>query len=289
MKYDINVTPAAGNPDPAGTQYAATAALKDRFPYSVVTQAKTGTLSVSIPAAPKPPPKALFQDAFERPDGLVTNEYAYWNPQDGASVQSPDWEMTSGSLFIRNKAAWTGIPDVISNPTPDSSQGTNSANFRATTRRKDLGNVAISFRLNMAGFISTQQTPAVAWDGVHVFLRYQSEYQLYYASVNRRDNHVVIKKKVPGGSSNGGTYYEIGSYHPFTFPFGVWQNVKVTIQTKPDQTVLITMQVVAGSQTMTWQAVDNGIGGAPILAAGGTGIRGDNCNFQFDDFRVDTL
>ena len=287
MKYDINVTPAAGNPDPAGTQYAAAAALKDKFPYAVVTQAPTGTMSVSIPAAPKPPPAALFQDAFNRPDGLVTNEYAYWNPQDAASLKSPDWEMTSGSLFIKNQAAWTGIP-VLSNATPDSSQGTNSADFRLNTRRKDFNNVAVSFRLNTTAFNPVEQN-GNPWDGIHVFLRYQSEYYLYYASVNRRDNHVIIKKKMPGGNTNGGTYYEIGTYKPFVFPYGAWQNVKVTIQTKPDQTVLITMQIVAGSQTLTWQAIDNGIGGAPILAPGATGIRGDNCNFQFDDFRVDAL
>jgi hypothetical protein len=58
-------------------------------------------------AAPAPPAPAattgtvLFQDHFDRPDGLITNEYAYWNPTHSDAVISPDWEMTSGSPFAR--------------------------------------------------------------------------------------------------------------------------------------------------------------------------------------------
>lgn len=34
---------------------------------------------------------------------------------------------------------------------------------------------------------------------------------LFYASVNRCDQTVAIKKKMPGGSSNGGTYFTLAS------------------------------------------------------------------------------
>src|SRR4051794_34420913 len=45
------------------------------------------------------PSGGVFADNFNYPNGLITNEYAYWNPSDPRAVQSPLWEMTSGSLF----------------------------------------------------------------------------------------------------------------------------------------------------------------------------------------------
>ncbi|MBK9102893.1 MAG: hypothetical protein IPM90_15765 [Austwickia sp.] len=44
-------------------------------------------------------------------------------------------------------------------------------------------------RLRINRMTSTAPTPQVAWDGVHLFLRHQSEYSLYYASVARRDGY----------------------------------------------------------------------------------------------------
>ena len=84
-------------------------------------------------------------------------------------------------------------------PNADSSGGNNSAIFRLTTRSKSFGNVRVGFRLYQNKLVSTPSTTAVAWDGVHIFLRYQSRESLYYASVNRRDGRVVIKKKCMGG------------------------------------------------------------------------------------------
>src|SRR5258708_39144373 len=86
----------------------------------------------------------LFSDDFHRPDGLITNEYAFWNSSDPKAVQSPPWQMDSGSFFAKDQAGWTGLPD---DKTPDatSSKGTNSAVFRLTTRGSDFGDVAVSF------------------------------------------------------------------------------------------------------------------------------------------------
>src|SRR5262245_60018249 len=53
----------------------------------------------------------LFSDNFNRPEGLITNEYAYWNPTDPSAVKSSDWQMTSGSFFISGNAGWSGVPD----------------------------------------------------------------------------------------------------------------------------------------------------------------------------------
>src|SRR5207245_108362 len=57
----------------------------------------------------------LFSDNFNRPDGLITNEFVYWYPTDPTGVSSPDWQLDSGSLFIQGNAAWSGVPDDCSN------------------------------------------------------------------------------------------------------------------------------------------------------------------------------
>src|SRR5437762_3088405 len=44
----------------------------------------------------------LLSDGFSGPDRLLTNEFAYWNPDRPGAVQHSVWEMTSGSLFVRN-------------------------------------------------------------------------------------------------------------------------------------------------------------------------------------------
>src|SRR6185369_15401481 len=113
-----------------------------------------------------------------------------------------------------------------------SQKGNNSAVFRLTTRQDNFLNVLVEFDLMHQGLNSTDKTPPVDWDGVHIFLRYQSQYNLYYASVNRRDNTVVIKKKIPGGPSNDGTYYDISSYNRHIVPYMVWQHVAAMIQNR---------------------------------------------------------
>jgi hypothetical protein len=195
--------------------------------------------------------------------------------------------MTSGSLFANGGAYWTGVPDVA-NPNSTSSNGTDSAIFRLTTQRANFGDVAVSFTLHNNGLSSTTTTPPVAWDGVHIFLHYQTEESLYYASVNRRDGHVVIKKKCPGGPSNGGTYYELGpgeiANHPI--PFGTNQNVGATVADNSDGSVTLTLSL-GGTKIVS--ATDTGVGCSPITQPGKVGIRGDNDNFTFSGFTVSSL
>jgi hypothetical protein len=187
-------------------------------------------------------------------------------------------------LFAQAGTGWTGRPD---DGTPDarSTTATNSSVFRLTTKRADFANVAVDFSLRNVAFSSTATTPAVAWDGVHVLLRYQDEASLYYASVNRRDGAVVIKKKVPGGPSNGGTYYTLASAgRPFVL--GAVQAVRATVVTNPDGSVGIR---IYRDGVLVLQATDAGTGGPPITRAGAVGIRGDNDEFRFDDFTVTSL
>jgi len=127
----------------------------------------------------------------------------------------------------------------------------------------------------------------VAWDGIHIFLRYQSEYNLYYASINRREQTSVIKKKCQGGTDNGGTYYELTSYVPHAWPTNAWQHVSATVKNNTDGTVTIALYDDSG---LVVQAIDNNrVQCPPITNPGAVGIRGDNNNFLIDEFTVTDL
>lgn len=241
---------------------------------STSTTSTTSTTTTTIPGGGS----VLVSDEFNRPDGLITNEYAYWNPSASDRITDTTWAVTSGSIFAVSGTGWSGIPDDRE-PNATSSNGTDSAIFRMITNKSGFTNVEVSFRLVNQGFSSTSSTPPVAWDGVHVMLRYASETSLYYASINRRDHTTQIKKKVPGGTSNGGTYYTLSS-GIFNFSEDAWQDVKAAITNRADGSVLIQLW---GNGSLVASAIDAGTGG-PVIPSGRVGIRGDNAEFSIDSF-----
>jgi hypothetical protein len=223
----------------------------------------------------------LYEPNLSGRDRLLTNEYAHWNPGAPGSHMSLDWSVTSGSLFLRHGVAWTGVPDA---KTPDaaSDNGTGSSVFRMTSHRRDFGNAAIAFRLRNLGLISNGRAAASEIDGVHVLMRWQSPAEFYVVSVNRRDNLVVVKKKLPGGDVNGGTYITLGQA-PSPVAYGSWQSFQVRIKTTGS--TLVTISVTQRKQTVL-TALDDGTHGRAILASGAVGLRGDNCQFEFASFKV---
>jgi hypothetical protein len=228
----------------------------------------------------------LFAPKFPTTDRLITNEYAYWNSTSPTAVKSVDWEMTGGSLFAKSGYGWTGKIDRLS-PGPTSTTGTNSAVFRLNTKRTTFGDIRV--RLSTQ-FVRLENNPVafpVAWDGMHIWLRYQSQYHLYYASVARRDGAVLIKKKCPGGFSNGGTYYTLTSeVKGYPIALGKWRDVGATAVNYPDGSVRITLLV---NGNFVVGVNDKGVGCAPIRAPGAVGIRGDNAEFLFTKFEVSSL
>jgi hypothetical protein len=248
----------------------------------------TAPPATTAPLAAPSVGSVLFADSFERPDGLITNDFAHWSPGNPRAVRSADWEMTSGSLFARSGEASTGTPDGCEDASATSSPCTASAVFRLNSVRHDFGDVALSLDVTNDRLLTTSRTPAVAYDGIHLWLRYQSEYELYAVSFNRRDGHLVIKKKCAGGSENGGTYYELGegeaAGHPI--PFGVVQHVTATARDLPGGDVALTL---ARDGATLLSVVDDGVGCAPITAPGAIGVRGDNDEFSFDDLVVASL
>jgi hypothetical protein len=223
----------------------------------------------------------LLVTSFPSGERLITNERAYFSPHAPGIRTSPDWIVTSGSLFSDNGAGWTGVPDDVS-PNVTSSNGTDSAVFRAVTRRADFLNVTVSFQLRISELVATKRTPAIPYDGVHVFLRYQSDRYLYVVSVYRRDGVVAVKEKVPGGPINGGTYFTLAQAR-YRMAMQQWIPVSVTVRTLSNNAVRFTV-TISGHQVLT--STDERRSVAPILAPGRVGLRGDNCEFFFRDFTV---
>jgi hypothetical protein len=226
--------------------------------------------------------RPLLVDGFDQPNGLITNEFAAYNPHDPAAVQSPVWIATSGSLFARDGAGWTGVPDT-GTPGPRSLQVTDSAVFRIVTKDDSFQNVSVSFSLFVQHFMPGQGGIMPSFQGVHVFLRYQSPDLLYVVSVDRRDGIITIKKKVPGGPSAGGTYYTLAQVHGKA-AVRRWEQVSASVVNNDEGGVDI--KVWLGGR-FRLSAVDNGVGDAPpITHAGRVGLRGDYTEFLLDNFTV---
>lgn len=229
--------------------------------------------------------RPLFYDGFNTangPNDLITNEYAFHHPADQEAVRSAFWEMDSGSFFSRGGLGLTGVPDDCT-PGRYSQPCTHSVLFRLNTKRRDFGNALVQTSLKNHRLVSTPSTPPEDWDGVHIWLRYQSQFHLYYATVNRRDGRLVIKKKCPGGPSNNGTYHTLASRSGFSIPFGPWQLVGAAAHNTPSGSVVLTLYHDGEPKL---RAIDSGTGCAPITLAGATGVRGDNDDFALDGFSV---
>ena len=225
----------------------------------------------------------LFAPHFGRGTTLVTNEFATYNPRAAGAHRSSSWIVTSGSLFERDGAGWTGAPDERK-PDVNSTSATGSSVFRVVSRASGFGNVSIRMRLRvdrMLGGLRTGQN----WDGVHLFARYQSPVSLYVVSVARRDGSVVAKKKVPGNNANGGTYIQLGPTVHFGLPLAVWHDVRLDVR-DVDGGVRLTLHL---DKQLALDVVDRGADRAAITTPGRVGLRGDNCEFDFDGFKVRAL
>ncbi|MCE3553490.1 hypothetical protein LWC33_18770 [Pseudonocardia sp. RS11V-5] len=144
-------------------------------------------------------------------------------------------------------------------------------------------NVTVHLQLLVNGFVTTERTPQQDYDGAHIWVGYRSEYELYAVSVDRRDGRLAIKKKCPGGPSNGGTYTDlVEEYEDAPVPIGHWQDVLVSSTTARDGSVTIS----AARDGYRLEAHDTGIGGCSPLTSGRVGIRGDNAELYFKDIVV---
>jgi hypothetical protein len=246
-------------------------------------------------------PALLLRDTFSAangPNGIVTNAWALFHP---GGVTSRTWEMTSGSLFSRAGAGWSGAPD---DGTPDrlSRRATGSAVFRLRTARASFRDVRVDaeIRVNRWSKARRGALPAIV-----LWVRYASERSLYWPSVLRADAKVDVEKKVPGGPfpDNAGTYYILAPYTQRGWPVspGRWYRVAVTVRNGADGSV--TISTYRDGRRMT-TSVDRGAGQrvqvartgdgasnptAALRRAGGLGIRGDNADFDVRSYEVRAL
>jgi hypothetical protein len=239
-------------------------------------------LAVALPQKTSPHGRLLFAARFgDR--GLVTNEWAYYNPLASNSVQSSQWEMTSGSLFARDGGGWSG-PIDSGKPDRLSRTATNSAVFRLVSRWA-FDDYSVSFSFRLLRLTTTPQTPAHDWDGLHLWLRYQNAQKLYFASFDRRDGHIVIGKKYPGGSANGGRYERLSTSVRVRLAPLVWHRLRASIETTA---ATVTIRLLLDGKLVA-RAVDRDGGDPPITKPGRVGLRADNSEFEFRHFEVRTL
>jgi hypothetical protein len=230
--------------------------------------------------APVPP----FAPTFPA-SGLVTNEFAYREPNNPQAHDSADWIVTSGSLFAQDGDGWTGVPDSGETGT-DSAEHTDSAVFRLVTRRRDFGAVKVATSVKVDRPITTPHTPASQWDGAHIWLRYHSPSELYALSFRRRDGALVIKRKITADDSSavdGGDYTTL-TQTTLPIPYGSWQQVGASAVNGPGGTVQLTLEI-NGRAALT--VVDHSPG--PLLKPGGVGLRVDNSQLWFRDYTATPL
>ena len=243
--------------------------------------------------APLPAPSnILFSDPLSGPDRIVTNEFVHWSPNDGCPYTSSTWDMTSGTLMIKNGAGYSGVPTAETEAVCNSEQHNNSAIFRLNTKNLSFKNVAVSMDY-MAVQHGGGGAPNNSYDGIHIWVGYQTEYALYAATIYRWDGIIVLKKKVPvaqaqcASPANDGCYYNLSNEttHKNLTTAKVWHHVVVTTQATSSSSQHITV-TIDGSKVI--DTVDNNVHGA-TYPMGAVGVRGDNTEFYFKNFTVTSL
>lgn len=221
------------------------AAVAVAFGLVAVTRHTTAT-------GPSPAPSAApLAIRYSGEDRTVAGEH---------DERDADLELTSGELDVRDGHAFT-----------------DSAVFRARTRRADFADAAVTLRIRNDGLFTTRRTGTRTFDGISLGVRYGSPFELYYINVARRDGTVAIKKKLPSGS--GGRYTTLASTaRPAVY--GRWEDVEVDVRTEGDA-VAISL-VIDGARVL--EARDTH--GKTILHPGRVLLRSDNCRFSFNNVVV---
>jgi hypothetical protein len=225
---------------------------------------------------PPPPPGQVDMLAGLPHDGVVAADTS--SPHVGGQ-----WLVTSGSLLTRNGQLWSGRPDA--GPAAPAQDRTGSAVLRAVSTSRDFKNVHVFVEMKLTALSTTTRTSAQAWDGVHIFLRYQNQTDLYAVDLTRRDGTLAIKRKRTAGAdvsaadiSNGGVYKTLATTrHAMSHQ---WHSYEVSVANGP-RDVRISLSV---DGKLVLSAVDPDT--ASLRDAGAVGLRGDNANFTIRKFLV---
>jgi hypothetical protein len=177
------------------------------------TESPTPTpATLSSAPAPSPSVDVIVSDAFEAEDGLMTS-HEYYTPGDfpfgGASLSSnpsPVWEGDSGFFYRQGHWGYSGRPR----------DWKDRYFFRMNTRNFNIQDAAISWRYRSAQFGEDGYASESA-DAVDVWLRYQTQYNLYVFQFDRADDRFQAKRKIPAQGwtgpatliANKGVYYTL--------------------------------------------------------------------------------
>lgn len=231
-------------------------------------------------------PVPLFDADFSGPNRLISNEFATHHPDARGARLSSQWVVTSGSLFVRDGVATNGSLDR-SSPNANSSNGTDSAVFRAYTRQTFTPDYTVRFQLRVSAPQSVQGVRSAAWDGFHLIIEARSPAAAYYVSLFRRDGKVVLKKKSAGGPVAGGTYRSLSKYVPGPVRQGQWTDIRVDVRASRHQAV--TIDVYEGGRLVTTATDTEAVSGSSAYLAGRLGLRADNTTFELRGFTVDRV
>lgn len=202
-------------------------------------------------------------------------------PDDGSSgpyftdrfTRDANFLLTSGDLAYTSTGGKTASPI-----------------FRLTTRRQDFQDVRVTLDFSHLGFVTGPRTPERSWDGVHVWIRHHSQYSLYYASFNRRDGKIALKKKVhtpDEPSSNYGRYSTLAVAEQAFDPSGA-QRLSVEAENVSNDAVELRVRDANGRVLLSY--LDDGRTGGPALTAPGqVGVRGDNSKLLLRQLEVTPL
>jgi hypothetical protein len=228
----------------------------------------------------------LFEAEFGGPDRLLSNEFAFRHPDSPDAVVSPQWFVTSGSLFVRSGAATNGsLDDRPANPS--STTGTNSAVFRTYTKQRFRPNYRVTFEVRVEPPRDVPGLSPAPWDGLHLMVDADSPEAAYYVSLYRRNGQSVIKKKTPGGTVAGGSYTPLSRYVPCHIRPGRWTEVRVDV--RGDGSHGVTIDLYEDGTLLTTATDQSSLSGSPPFTEGRIGIRADKTNFSIKDLRIEAL
>lgn len=226
------------------------------------------------------PAETRWAPRFPAGRGLVTNEYALRRSEADGAVTSPDWTVTSGSLFHDGGCGWSGPIDGNS-PDSGSSKATGSAVLRALSKRDDFTRFSMSCELWADEPTETERTPEQDYDGVHLLFGYRSPDDLYAVTLVRRSGTIVWKRKAPRGTGAG--VYRTIATAPLPAATRTWSHFTADVGIDNNSVSLAVRQ----DGELVLGAIDIGARQSPPqLRPGRVGWRGDNTEFWFRSLSV---
>ncbi|MGN6557810.1 MAG: hypothetical protein ACTHLH_07330, partial [Solirubrobacterales bacterium] len=232
------------------------------------------------------PSDVVVEPDLGGPNRQMSNEYALRHPDSPEAVHSSQWFVTSGSLFVRDDAGTNGPLDDRA-ADPHSVDATNSAVFRAYTKRRFEPSFRVEFEVRVEPPRDVPGLRPAPWDGLHLMVDAASPEAAYYVSVYRRNGQSVIKKKTPGGEIAGGSYFALSRYVPCRIAPGHWSKVRVDIRRAGPSA--ITIDLYENGILLTTATDKRSLSGSPPFTEGHIGLRADKTSFAIRDMTVEAI